>query len=206
LRGRFGHAKVDNARRRFPVDLTHQNVGRLQIAVQDGFLVRMLYAIADQHKQLQPLARGQLVLVAIVRDWNAGHVLHDEVRAALWRGAGIEDFGDGRVVHERQRLPLGFEARHHFARVHTRLDQLDGDAAANRLFLLGQPHLAHAALADQLKEVIGTKDYAGAGLTRPDRTGGELCFGFLSAFWAVRAWIVLIACSGFLTRHVGSAS
>src|ERR1039458_5704731 len=122
------------------------------------------------------LPHGQLVLVAIIRDGHAGDILHHEVGPALRRGAGVEDFGDGRVVHERQRLPLGFEARHHFARIHARLDQLDSDAPANRLLLLGQPHLTHAALADQLEQTIGTDYRAGGRLTRSDRAGDELLF------------------------------
>ena len=48
----------------------------------------------------------------------------------------------------------------HLARVHAGLDQLDGDAASHRLLLLGQPDFAHAALADQLQQMIGTDDCA----------------------------------------------
>src|ERR1022692_1608425 len=69
--------------------------------------------------------------------------------------ASVEDFGDTRVVHKRQRLPLGLETRHYFARVHAGLDQLKGDAAAHGLLLLGQPPLAHAALADWLEQLMG---------------------------------------------------
>ena len=35
------------------------------------------------------------------------------------------------------------------------------DAAANRLFLLGQPHFTHPALADRLKQAIETDDCIG---------------------------------------------
>ena len=85
---------------------------------------------------------------------DARDVLHDEVGPALGRGAGVEDLGDGRMIHQRQCLPLGLETRHHFARVHARLDQLDGHPAAHRLLLLGEPDLAHAAFADQLQQII----------------------------------------------------
>lgn len=48
--------------------------------------------------------------------------------------------------------------RHHIVRVHADLDQFDADTAADRLLLLGQPHLTHAALADKLEQMIGTDD------------------------------------------------
>src|ERR1017187_9873199 len=98
-------------------------------------------------------------------------------------------------------LPLGFEARDHFALFHARLDQLDRDAPANGLLLLGQPHLTHAALADQLEQTIGTDYRAGGRLTRSDRAGDELLFAVPRDCGAFVAWTVLIACSGLLNRH-----
>jgi hypothetical protein len=57
-------------------------------------------------------AANQLVLVAVIGDGNAGDVLHHEVRPALFRRTGVEHPGDGRMVHQRQRLPFGFEPRY----------------------------------------------------------------------------------------------
>ena len=90
--------------------------------MDDGFLMSVLHALADTDEKVQALACAQLVLVAVLRDGNAGNVLHHEVRPALRSGAGIEHLGDGRMVHERQRLALGFKPRHHFTRVHADLD------------------------------------------------------------------------------------
>ncbi len=92
------------------------------------------------------------VLIAILRDRQPGHVLHHEIRLALQRGSGVQDLGDGRMIHDRQRLPLGFEALHHGLVVHSGLDQFHGNLAAHRGGLLRQPDLPHAAfsqLADQ---------------------------------------------------------
>jgi len=47
-------------------------------------------------------------------------------------------------------LSFGLEARDHFSAVHSGLDKLESNAAANGLSLLGQPDLAHAALSDLL--------------------------------------------------------
>ena len=53
--------------------------------------------------------QAKLVLVAIFGERDALHQLHDEERAARLGRAGVEDLGDVRVVHQCQRLPLGFE-------------------------------------------------------------------------------------------------
>ena len=47
--------------------------------------------------------------------------------------AGVEHLGDVRMVHHRQRLPLGLEAGDDLPRVHARLDDLQRDPAADRL-------------------------------------------------------------------------
>src|SRR5262245_55614408 len=64
--------------------------------------------------------------------------------------------GDVRMVHEGQRLPLGFKAGHHLARVHTRLDYLEGDLAADRMLLLRHEHNAETAFTNLLQELVRT--------------------------------------------------
>ena len=44
--------------------------------------------------------------------------------------AGIVYLGDVRMIHHRQGLSLGLEPGHDFPGVHTRLDDLEGDASA----------------------------------------------------------------------------
>src|SRR5438270_463431 len=51
-------------------------------------------------------------------------------------------------------LPLGFEAGDDLVAVHARLDDLQGDAAADRGGLLGDEDQAHAALADLLQQLV----------------------------------------------------
>jgi hypothetical protein len=145
-------------------------------------------------EQLQPLARRQPVLIAVVRDRNAGDIFHHKVRSALHRRSRIEDFGDRRVVHERQRLPFRFETRHHFPRIHTGLDQLNGDTTANRMFLLRQPDLTHSALADWLKHSVGTDHRSVVRLAR-----------FYPARWVFGARIALVALTS-LRRHLARVS
>ena len=77
------------------------------------------------------------------------------------RRAGVEDLGDVRVIHQRERLPLGVESRQHLLRVHARLDDLDGDAALDRFRLLGHPDVAHAPFADLFEQLVRADDIAG---------------------------------------------
>src|SRR5205814_1799880 len=61
-----------------------------------------------------------------------------KVRAPIIAGgAGIEDLRDIRMIHHRQRLSFGLEASDHGLSVHSEFDDLKGDAAPDRLGLLG---------------------------------------------------------------------
>ena len=81
------------------------------------------------------------------------------IRARAWRSAS------------KRRSDLG--------RVHARLDDLQGDAALDRLGLLGHPDGAHAALAEFLQQLVGpdarADRFAGPGTAHPcpERAGPE---------------------------------
>ena len=139
---------------------------RLDVAVNDPLLMGVLDRLADRHEQLQPFARRPVVVVAVLGDGHAVDQFHDEVRPAVLGGAAIEDAGDVDMVHEGQRLALGLEAGDDLAAVHTRLDDLEGDLAPDRVSLLGHEDHTHAALADLLKEPVRTY-----GRSRPVRRG-----------------------------------
>ena len=126
------------------------------------FGVRVLHRVANLHEQLQPVARRKLVLVAVLRDRHAVHQLHHEVRPARFRRAGVQHLGDVRMVHQRQRLPLGLETGDDLPRVHARLDHLQRDLAADRVLLLGHVDDAEAALADPLQQLVPADDRAHA--------------------------------------------
>ena len=146
---RFGDAEVNHLRHR-PAVLNHdEDVRRLEVAMNDALLMRMLHAVADLHEQLQSArveswCRSQYSVIG-----TPGHVLHHEVRPAVVGGAGIEDRRDVRVIHQRQGLAFGVEARDHLARVHAELDELERDAAPDRRRLLGEIDDAHSAFAER---------------------------------------------------------
>src|SRR5579871_3952977 len=129
-----------------------KDVRGFEVPVNDPHLVGMLYRLADAQERPQPLAGRQLALVAVLRDRNAFDQFHHEVRSAGVRGARVEDLGDVRMIHHRQGPTLGFEAGDDLLGVHPGLDDLQGDAAADGVLLLGHVDRTEAAFADELKE------------------------------------------------------
>ena len=128
---------------------------RLDVAVDDALLMRMLDGVADQREEFQTLPGGRVVVVAVLREGHAVDQLHHEVGPARLGGARIEDLGDVGMIHHRQGLLFGREARDHFPGVHARLDDLQGHLAADRLLLEGHVDDAHAPFADFLMELVG---------------------------------------------------
>ena len=121
--------------------------------MDDALLVCVLDGVTDLREQFQPFVGGKIILVALVRDFNAAHQLHDEVRPARLSRAGIENFRDVRMIHQRQRLPLRLESGDDRLGIHAELDDLERHAAANGFELLGHVNHAATALADLLEEL-----------------------------------------------------
>src|SRR5262245_42557276 len=61
LSGRLGHAEVDDLRHGPAVVQGDQHVGRLDVAVDDPLLMRVLHRLADRHEQLQTLPWCEMV-------------------------------------------------------------------------------------------------------------------------------------------------
>ena len=83
------------------------------------------------------------------------------------RRARVQDLGNVRMVHQRQRLPLRLEPGNDALGVHAQLDDLERDPAANRLLLLGHINHAAAAFADLLQQFVAA--YPVAGFLRGNR-------------------------------------
>jgi hypothetical protein len=162
LAGGLGDAEVDHLGHGHAVVEGDHHVRRLDIAVDDALLMGVLHGLADLDEEPEPIGNGELGLVAVVGNRDAADQLHHEVGAARIRGAGVEDLGDVRVIHQREGLPLGLEPGDHLAGVHARLDDLQRDLAADGLGLLGHVHDAHAAFADHLQELVGADGRARA--------------------------------------------
>src|SRR5262249_58171326 len=87
--------------------------------------------------EVEPVFCGETGLVAVVSDLDAPHELHDEVRAAIVRGAAIEHLGDVGMIHHCQRLTFRLESRDDLLGVHPQLDNLERYTSAHRLGLFG---------------------------------------------------------------------
>jgi hypothetical protein len=96
------------------------DVRRLEVAMDDSLLVRVLDRVADLNEQLQPFSHAHAILVAVVGDLDPIDQLHDEVRSAGFGGSGIEDLCDVGMVHQGQRLALGLEPGDHVPGIHAR--------------------------------------------------------------------------------------
>ncbi len=154
-RGQFRQAEVDDFRQRAPILLGHQHIGGLDVTVYGAFLMRMLHGLTDLEEQQQSLSDIEFCVIAILRDPDAVHVFHDEVRTAAAGDSGIEHLGDARMLHQGEHLTLCLEARHDLARVHAGLEEFQGHRAANRRHLLGFPDFAHAAFTQLADEAEG---------------------------------------------------
>src|SRR5262249_25684830 len=69
-----------------------------------------------------------------------------------------EDLGDMRMVHECQGLTLGLEPGEDGSRVHSRLDELEGNLALDGVDLLGEIDGTHTAFTDFLTELVAADD------------------------------------------------
>jgi hypothetical protein len=183
----FRDSEVDDLRHRLAVRVFDQDVAGLEVAVDDALLVRVLDRLADLHEQRQARAPVERVLVAEARERSAVHVLHHEVRPALFGGARVQHARDARMAHERERLPLRLEARADLLAVQAELDHLQGDLAAEGLLLLRQVDDAHAALTqgahDAERPDRASRQRGRGGPQRGD--GGRFALGHGSYFGVV---------------------
>ncbi len=91
----------------------HQDVGGLQVAMNDQVGVRVLDCAQDLLKELQPLANRQPVRVAVGGERRAVDVLQGEVRLAVFSKARIKEACNAGMVEARQDFPLAGEAFGH---------------------------------------------------------------------------------------------
>src|SRR5207244_908314 len=76
--GGFGDPEINHFGHGDAVVDGDQDVGRLDVAVDDAFLVRVLDGVTNLAEQRQPLAGGELFVIAVVGDFNRAHQFHDK--------------------------------------------------------------------------------------------------------------------------------
>ena len=119
-------------------------------------LVRVLDRGAQVQEDLDPLTDREPVGIAVGRDGLPWREVHDEVGPPPLRRPGVEDPRDGRVIEEREGLPLGLESRDHLARIHAQLDDLQGHLPPQGDLLHRAEDHPEAPLAELLVQAIRT--------------------------------------------------
>src|SRR5580765_3707251 len=122
--------------------------------MDDSFLMRVLYRVADLNEQLQTRIRRQGMSVTIIGDFDTIDKFHHKIRPPMLGCAGIEDVSNVRMIHQRERLTLSLEARDHAFRVHSRLNHLEGDTTANRFLLLCYENHTATSFSDLLQQLV----------------------------------------------------
>ena len=158
---RFGDAEIDHLRRRHTVVQGDENIRRLEVAVNDSFLMRMLHGKAHAGEKFEPRRHGQAVLVTEFRDGRAIHEFHDEVGPAGIGRASVKHAGDVRMIHHREGLTFRFETRDDLARVHAGFDYLERHVTAHGDFLLSEVNDAAATIADFAEDRVTADLVAG---------------------------------------------
>lgn len=134
-------------------DPRDEDVRRLQVAVHDEGLVRVLGGVAHDAEQAQPFFDRQPLPVAMSGDRAPVHVLHDEIGRALGREAGIEQASDVRVREPRQDVRLGLEPRRGGERLRRPAKELQRDLLlVLAIGPFGQIHRSHPAMPDDVDD------------------------------------------------------
>ena len=152
--GGLGDAEVDDARTWLAIDFNDEDVGGLEIAMNDGFLVGVLDGFTDLNEEAQTIGKRQLSLVAILGDGKALNVFHDEVGLSAESGAGIENLGNAGMIHDGKRLAFRLEALKSDGVEHAGANELQGDLTANGRGLFGKPHLTHATFTKNFEQAV----------------------------------------------------
>lgn len=153
-RGRERQAEVDDLGACLTVDLADQHVARLQVAVDDALAVGVVHAGADAQQDADPFGNAQAPAIAERRDRFARDMLHGEPDSAIVGRAGLQEGGDPRMAQGGQRLAFAFEPLQQIPGVTTGSDHLDSDPMHDRIALLGEEDLPHAAAAEFAEQVI----------------------------------------------------
>src|SRR5258705_2168763 len=148
--GRLGDSEIHNLRRR---SCHHKDVRWLDVSMDDSFLVRMLYRVADLGEEVQTSVDREGMSVAIIGDLDAINQFHHEIRPPTFRCARIEYARNIRMIHQSKRLPLGFKACNYAFGVHSWFNDLECDAAADRLLLLSYENEAACSFSDLLHQL-----------------------------------------------------
>ena len=134
----------------------HQDIGGLQVTVDNEILVQVLHGLAHGPMETEPVPDGKVPLGTIDVERLAGHELHDEVRTPVVRGATVEERRDVRVLEPRKDLALPAKMAQDGLGSEAGVDQLEGHFTLEDPVVPNRPvDRSHAAVADLAEEPVG---------------------------------------------------
>jgi len=157
----FGDAEVDDFGGGAAFADADEDVGWLEVAMDQAFVVGVLNSFAYRDEEFEAIPEIQVVMIAIGRNRLAGNVLHHEVGAAIGSRSRIKDLRDVGMVHDRKGLALLLESGQNLAGIHAGVDDFEGDPLHHRLAALGEPDGAEAADAEDFEEFVGADAVTG---------------------------------------------
>ena len=124
-----GDAEVEHFRLARAID---EDVARLDVAVDDAAIVRVLDGVADSRDELEPRRDIERVRRDVLAQWRALDELHGEVRLrclADLRGPGLVDLRDAGMLQPAEHLRLALETLEHLPRGQAASDDFQRDPA-----------------------------------------------------------------------------
>ncbi len=155
----LGDAEVEHLDDLHAVDPREEDVGRLEVAVDDARRVGAIDAAGHLPEHVRHLRRGeptpalQALLQALALEQLHRHEGEPPVRPV------VEDLHHVRAAELRRRPRLELEAAEQLPRVRPvgRVDQLDRDGGAQR-HVIGEPHLPHGPRAERRAQPVTPAD------------------------------------------------
>ena len=133
----------------------------------DQIGVRVADRLAHLQKKLEPRFDAQVAAAAPVRDRFACHIFQRQIRLVVGADARIEQACDMRMAQAREDLPLAGEALAQIGVGQPRTQQFQRDPAlVQPVGAARQPHLAHAAFAQQAVQLVRPDHRVGFGHRR----------------------------------------
>jgi hypothetical protein len=166
--------------------------------MHDAQIVRFTERGQRLSQDLDDARKGQRpFLVSDAREILAAQKFHHQIRLAVVGTAEVEHGDRVRMVQLAGCARFGHEAeRGVFIRQEMRMDDLDRDGAAERR-LLRAVHAAHAADADQVEDVVTTRQRLADELVVRGRTHG-------AHGKATRGAVLMLGVAGGATVRTGS--
>ena len=128
-----------------------EDVGWLDVAMNDPFLMSVLNRLAHLNEKREPVRNTHPTLSTVLRHPDTADQLHYEIGSPLERRASIEYLRDVWMIEERQDLTLRFKPCDHSLRIHPWLDDFQCDLASDGSRLIskvGDTAAAFAQLSD----------------------------------------------------------